>query len=213
MTPAPAPDRRYKGSTADERRARRREQFIMAAVEVYGERGYRQATVKSVCDAAGLTERYFYESFPNSEALLIASFRAVTDHLFEGVARAGAASDHADGYERVRAMLTAYYEGLKRSPAPARVFLVEISGVSAEMDRELQNSLSDLGGLIEQTLYPGKAAERPSDELLMMGIVGGIIHIALQWIGQGYVRPVSEVAATALRLCRVLEHEPRLRIA
>lgn len=37
--------------------------------------GYRNATVKAVCEAAGLTERYFYESFSNSEELLVASFQ------------------------------------------------------------------------------------------------------------------------------------------
>jgi AcrR family transcriptional regulator len=41
----------------DERRAQRRSQLIAAAIQVYGEIGYRQATVKAVCEAAGLTER------------------------------------------------------------------------------------------------------------------------------------------------------------
>jgi AcrR family transcriptional regulator len=44
--------------------------------------GYRNTTVKAVCEAAGLTERYFYESFANSEALLVAAFDTVSRRVF-----------------------------------------------------------------------------------------------------------------------------------
>lgn len=202
---APAADRRYKGSTADERRVRRREQFIRAAIEVYGERGYRQATVKSVCDAAGLTERYFYESFPNSEALLVASFTAVTNHLFDEVACAGRMAQGHDGFEKIRAMLTAYYEGLKRAPASARVFLVEISGVSPMVDVEMKHALRAMGAMLEEAFASNAGSHTPLDPLVMTGLVGGIIHIALHWIADGYARPVSDVVNAVLRLFRVLD--------
>src|SRR5881628_3068614 len=76
MTTARA--RNYAGLSADERRLARRERLIEGAIRAYGEFGYRNTTVKAVCEAAGLTERYFYESFANSEELLIASYDAVT---------------------------------------------------------------------------------------------------------------------------------------
>jgi AcrR family transcriptional regulator len=118
----------------DERRAQRRSQLIGAAIEVYGERGYRQATVKAVCEAAGLTERYFYESFANSEDLLIASYNAVTYSVF-GEIRAAAESAGPTRIERARAMLHAYFAALQRDPRSARVFLVEIRGVSRAVDK------------------------------------------------------------------------------
>jgi AcrR family transcriptional regulator len=58
--------RNYAGLSADERRLARRERLIEGAIRAYGELGYRNTTVKAVCEAAGLTERYFYESFANS---------------------------------------------------------------------------------------------------------------------------------------------------
>jgi AcrR family transcriptional regulator len=67
-----------RGVPLDARRAQRREALIRAAIEVYGARGFRNATVKAVCEAAGLTERYFYESFANGEALLVAALGALT---------------------------------------------------------------------------------------------------------------------------------------
>ena len=92
MTTELSPARRYRGAEAEERRAQRRGQLIAAAVQVYGERGYQNATVKAVCKAAGLTERYFYESFANSEALLLASFQTVTDLLLQKIELAGEAA-------------------------------------------------------------------------------------------------------------------------
>ena len=80
MTTARA--RNYAGLSADERRLARRERLIEGAIRAYGELGYRNTTVKAVCEAAGLTERYFYESFANSEALLVAAFETVSRRVF-----------------------------------------------------------------------------------------------------------------------------------
>src|ERR1700756_1772150 len=81
MTTARA--RNYAGLSADERRLARRERLIEGAIRAYGEVGYRNTTVKAVCEAAGLTERYFYESFANSEALLVAAFETVSHRLID----------------------------------------------------------------------------------------------------------------------------------
>lgn len=45
--------RHYRGVSPDDRRAQRRKQLVTAAVQVYGERGYRHSGIKAVCEAAG----------------------------------------------------------------------------------------------------------------------------------------------------------------
>ncbi len=203
MPSSPVAHRRYRGSSAEERRAQRREQFLKAAIQVYGEQGYRNATVKAVCEAAGLTERYFYESFSNSEELLVASFQAVMRFLLGELEKAIAAST-GGAVERIRAMLTAYYEALQAHPQSARVFLVEISGVSPAVDQALEASLREMGDLIARTLDPRGAGSAASQALLRAGVVGGVIHIALSWISSGYSQPIHEVVGAAMRLCLVL---------
>lgn len=61
--------------------------LVDAAVEVFGTSGYRSATVGKICETAGLTKRYFYESFDDSEALLLAAYASVTDRLRDSVLR------------------------------------------------------------------------------------------------------------------------------
>jgi len=202
-SPSVADRRRYRGSSAEERRAQRREQLLEAAIQVYGEQGYRHATVKAVCEAAGLTERYFYESFSNSEELLVASFQAVTQVLLGEVEKAGAETPGGP-VERTRAMLDAYYRALRDSPRSARVFLVEISGEGPAVDQALVASLRELGDLIARTLDPQGESSTVDQPLLRAGAVGGVIHIALSWIASGYAQPLHEVVDAALRLCLVL---------
>lgn len=188
---------RYRGSSADERRATRREALIRAAILVYGERGYRNATVKSVCEAAGLTERYFYESFANSEALLAASYQAVTGLLLADLERAGQAVSGQPA-DRIRAILAFYFQALAAEPRSARLFLVEIGGVSAELDRIFADSLDAFGALIERTL--GEAAE----PLVRKAVVGGVIHLASDWVARSYAEPIGAVTGAALSLCLML---------
>jgi AcrR family transcriptional regulator len=199
------PARPYRGVSHDERRAHRREQLIAAAIAVYGERGYRHATVKAVCEAAGLTERYFYESFANSDELLIASYHAVTANVFGVLTRAAEAAGR-DRAERARAMLAAYFRVLRDDPRSARVFLVEIRGVSREVDKAFDASLRTIGREVARIIAPPRAAQ---DDLLQAGVVGGVIHMALQWIEDGYAPAVETVTESALRLMMVLARTVR----
>ncbi|MCD2519121.1 TetR/AcrR family transcriptional regulator [Massilia sp. G4R7] len=194
------PTRSYRGLSQEERRAERRVRLIAAAIAVYGERGYHQATVKAVCEAAGLTERYFYESFANSEALLIDSFNAVTYKVVGEITQAANEAGRART-AKSRAMLHAYFAALQREPQSARVFLVEIRGVSRAVDQAFDAALRAIGKQVARIVAPPGAVE---DELLQAGVVGGVIHIALRWIGDGYRPAIDEVVDSALKLGTVL---------
>jgi AcrR family transcriptional regulator len=73
--------RTYRGADPAQRRDDRRTRLVDAAVEIFGTTGYRSATVERICAAAGLTKRYFYESFDSSEALLLAAYTHAIDTL------------------------------------------------------------------------------------------------------------------------------------
>lgn len=199
--------RSYRGMSQEARRAERRARLIAAAIAVYGERGYHQATVKAVCEAAGLTERYFYESFANSEALLIDSFNTVTYSVLGEITQAARAAGRGR-IARSRAMLHAYFSALQREPQSARVFLVEIRGVSRAVDLAFDAALRAIGREVARIVAPPDA---PDDQLLQAGVVGGVIHIALRWIDDGYLPSIERVVDTALRLGTVLSAAPQPR--
>ncbi|WP_426437852.1 TetR/AcrR family transcriptional regulator [Bradyrhizobium genosp. P] len=195
--------RLYGGMDAEERRAERRLKLINAAVEVYGEVGYRGATVKAICEAAELTERYFYESFANSEALLIAAYNHVVDHLHEDMAAAASAAGD-DAEARLHAALTLYFTRLKEHPKPARVFLLEISGISPAVDAvtlDAARAFSDI--LAPSTTDPKRSDKGASDVLLSIGLVGAVISIARRWVSKQYPHAIEDVVAVAASFCRV----------
>lgn len=188
--------KRYRGSATEERRALRRQQLIDAATQIYGEHGYRHSGVKRVCDAAGLTQRYFYESFRHSDELLLACYEQATRRLRErNLAAAKAADD--DPLARSRAMLSSYFQALKDEPNVARLLLMEIRGISPAVDQAIEDALR--ASTHDMTL----ALARPGqhfDRMLQAGILGGVIHIALYWIASGYAQPVEVVTETTLKI-------------
>ncbi len=191
--------RRFGGKTGEERRSERRAQLIRAAVETYGEKGYRNATVKAVCEAAGLTERYFYESFPSSEDLLCACFHQVTSELLTSMRRA-ALEAGGPPMQQVRAGLLRYLNSLRDHPAGARVYLIELASVSPKTEDAISESLDEFGALLTE-LLPARSCETgPPSPLLIRGVVGGGLHIARAWSSSGYAEDIDVVADTALRL-------------
>ena len=198
-----AQPRHYAGHSAEERRVVRRKRLIDAAIRVYGDVGYRNATVKAVCEAAGLTERYFYESFANGEALLIAAFdtisRRVIDHL-DRIRKEHTGTPE----ERGHAVLRSYYQMLKNDPDGARLFVIEIARVGPGVDEVWAALLREFGELLSRTFAPEANAKLKSGELVRAGAVGAMVQIARTWIRDSYSRSVDGVAADALRICRVL---------
>lgn len=197
--------RRWGGQTASERQEERRDRLVAAAVTLFGEQGLRGTGVRAVCQAAGLTERYFYESFANREALLAAAFEAVVDGM--AVAIRGAAVSGRPPEAQVRAMLLTYFTALRAQPQTTRFFLVEIAGASPEIDRAFEASLLRLSDPLIEALDPearGPLARKP---LLRRGLAGGLLHVALAWSQGGFAEPIETVLDAALRLCVVAQPE------
>ena len=69
--------RRYSGMCSADRVLERYARLIEAGIDVFGTQGYASAKIKTLCQRAGLSERYFYESFESREDLLT----TVYDHL------------------------------------------------------------------------------------------------------------------------------------
>jgi AcrR family transcriptional regulator len=195
--------RLYGGMDAEERRTERRLKLIDAAIEVYGEVGYRGATVKAICEAAELTERYFYESFANSEALLVAAFETVSRRVFSCLEEVRKAHVGTAG-ECGHAVLRAYYQMLKDDPDGARLFVIEIARVGPAVDAVWGALLIQFGEVLARMVAPDSDIKPKPGELVRAGVVGAVVQIAKEWIRSGYARSVDAVAADALKICRVL---------
>lgn len=127
-TAAPDPPeptrRRWRGVDPDTRQRGRRQRLLDAALDLAGTEGVGAATVRAVCARSGLHSRYFYESFDDTAALLVALF----DHLAaEATGRAAAAAALAGPTPRdkLRASVIAGVQYFADDPRRARVLVVE----------------------------------------------------------------------------------------
>ncbi len=197
--------RSYAGRSAADRLADRRARLLDAAISLYGLNGYRNTSIRAVCQSAGLTERFFYEAFPNSEALLTAAFETSVDNLLRLMTPLATAAVDSDQEARVRDLLTAYYGRVAASPVAARLFLVETVGVSAELDRLFEGSLVRLTEPLVEICDPARSGRFSRLPLLRRGVAGGLLHIATAWIESGFESRLADVVEAALpiaMLCR-----------
>jgi AcrR family transcriptional regulator len=195
--------RSYGGLTPEDRVAARRARFIETGIELFGSQGFRAATVRGVCAAAGLTDRYFYESFDSLEALLQACYSALMARLRDGLValRARAWPDTSAGME---AQLTAAYEvwfDLVREPAFARIVLSEVLGVSPAVDALYEGGMREFSelntGAVAQALQ--RAGLSPQRRLLIgRALVGAAVQVARTWAAEGCKMPRAQVVRTCV---------------
>ncbi|HET7314926.1 TetR/AcrR family transcriptional regulator [Salinisphaera sp.] len=194
--------RAYAGRSSAERRDARRAALIAAGVRVFGRDGFRSATVKSICREAGLTERYFYESFANSEALFAVVYKFLVAKI-EAEMRAAIEAAPAEAEAMTRAALHVYF-GHMADRLIARIVLIEIFGISADIDRTYRAVTLNFARLTEELtarLFDVDAVTAGADRrLLSMGLVGSTIHIAMYWHLNGYRESLDTVVESALKL-------------
>jgi len=200
-----SPARSYGGLAMAERVAARRARFIEAGTELFGTQGFRGATVRGICAAAGLTDRYFYESFASLEALLAAVYCTLRDGFArrlteESFGEAGWHGDDAAVERQVTAAYELWFEHV-RDPRFARIVLVEILGVSPGMDALYEESARAMAELTISPLAATRPAIRLSRrrrELLGRALVGSGLQVAKMWMTGGYKLPRRDVVRTCV---------------
>jgi AcrR family transcriptional regulator len=106
----------YGGATGEQRIAERRRKLIEAGMNLFGSPGSESVRVKDVVVEAGLTERYFYESFSDLEALFDAVLELAIETV-ESAVNAAVVEAPDDNISRISVVLrtTCRYVG-QRSP-------------------------------------------------------------------------------------------------
>jgi AcrR family transcriptional regulator len=117
----------YGGVTGEQRIAERRRKLIEAGMNLFGAGDSASVRVKDVVVEAGLTERYFYESFSDLGALFDAVLELTMDTI-ENDVNAVVLKAADDGFARVASALRASVETLAADPRMIRIVFVEALG-------------------------------------------------------------------------------------
>ncbi|WP_433667711.1 TetR/AcrR family transcriptional regulator [Nocardia sp. CA-136227] len=195
-------DRVYGGASTSDRRERRRAQLIDAALDIWSAQGWAGVSVRASITRAGLSERYFYESFSNRDELLIAAYDLAATTIFEATARAVEHSTSTATADLIHDMMAAGFQAAAEDPRRTRVVLSDPSGNAAllERRRHIYTRFEQLiATLVEQHMPDGRTGTVLAAAVIFY--TGGLAELMRAWVnGEWQVPPdvAIDLGATLL---------------
>jgi AcrR family transcriptional regulator len=176
--------RPYSGVSPEDRVARRRAALIDAALRVFETEGLPGLSARRVSEEAGLTRRYFYESFEDIDALIGAVAQQITGEV-EAAVRAAVVDTAAPLAQVVRQAVAGGLDVLTSVPVKGR-FLSQAQSLgsiapyrSAAMNQLaalVERALADQPGLV-QRIGPRQG------RVAAISAVGAILAVVDSWLG------------------------------
>jgi AcrR family transcriptional regulator len=207
--------RLFKGKSPEERRRERRERLVAAGLEAFGTRGFHTVGVRDICAEAQLTERYFYESFPNREALFLEVYRHATE-LVRAAIEQKVAEAPRDPRAVSRAGLRAFFGALRDEPRIARIILIDVLTISPDVGHQSRlttESFAVLVGEITRGLVPALEKHGVDPSRIALGLVGSTIFLAMQWAFNGFRETLDDITDHAVLFYDAVTAEGLRRIA
>lgn len=186
--------RTYGGRTLADRRIERRQRFLDAALAEFSGVGYAASSVTSLCRAAGLSRRQFYELFTDREQLLVELYDEIQGSARRAVDDALAHSTSHELTDLARTAMAAYMSAVGDDPRRAEVSFVQIVGVSPAVER---HRLDGREVWIEFFVAAmARFADREPSErerTLAMGFVGALTAIVHRWSSSSTPARIDDV--------------------
>ena len=176
------------------RRSDRLERLLEACLDVVASVGVTDTTVEAICARAGLSKRYFYESFADREALLVAALDLVFDAVRTAIS--GALTD-GDPAERVNRTVTVLVRTLSADERAARLY-IEAPRHPALEERRIA-AFDEFTQLLVQYVLDVDADD-PVARAATLLVVAGTTEVLSRWLAgdialdeDALVRTISEV--------------------
>lgn len=188
--------------------------IIDAALKVFGEKGYYNATISEIARAAGVSEATIYEYFGSKEDLLFAIPGEITRQAVEFLE---AMVPYIKGAEnKIRAIVYGYYNLYRQNPHYSSLVLLDLKHNRKFMEAEAYQVVKRSAGFILSAIQEGQRSgefrEDVDPYLIRSMILGTIEHIFFRWHLKGrkddlrdFVDDMLDIIARGIRR----EREPR----
>lgn len=189
----------YRGVSAADRAAQRRFRLLDAALTVWADSESR-TTMTAVCAEAGLSERYFYESFPGLDALLDALMNQIAAEI-EETSRRAADYAGAEPEARARASISSFVQLLLDDPRKGRVAIVESVAVPKLRQRRTQllRHLAHQSALEAREFLGSPDRNENADETAGLLFIGGMAELITAWLDGSLPVSADEIVDAASR--------------
>ncbi len=173
--------RTYGGVTANDRRATRRSALIEAALDLFAEGGAPAVSKRAVCTRARLNDRYFYESFSDTNALLEAIVREQTELGLQAVS--AAAVEAGDLQSQIRAVARLALDFLTEDPRRGALLLGSRGSEVLQRARvDSARAIAEAMSAIARDELGRVDASALDTELAAYGLVSGAMEVIEAWL-------------------------------
>lgn len=173
----------WRGTSADERVVERKQRLLVASYGIVGRSGAAALTVRAVCATANVGQRYFYESYPDIEALLGAVYDFAVGQLLAAVAARTDAAGERPLRTRVWEGLDAAAGFLLDTPACGRIVFVEALSnevLRTKAAKTLPAFIETVRQVLDNGVVPDVGAERARMETSALS--GALSMVFADWL-------------------------------
>ncbi|MCC7367600.1 MAG: TetR/AcrR family transcriptional regulator [Chloroflexi bacterium] len=177
-----------------DRAVTRQERILDAALDVFAEQGYQQATVDDIASSAQTSKGGIYFHFPGKDAIFLAlldrSAKQLLARVGERVAR------ESDPIRKVDAALLTLAQTFGAHRSLARLFLVEARGAGPRFHAQLAEVQTRFVLFLQQQLQEAVSQGRVSPfdvEVASQAWFGALNQVVIGWALAERPRPLEEM--------------------
>ena len=181
----------------DKNRPKTRKDRIMdAALRIFAEKGFQNATITEISKAAGVSEATIYEYFGTKEDLLFAIPEKITNDTFEESSKVIPYIKGVEG--KIRAILLFYVKLYQSNPNYSALVLLQL--MSNRRFRQtpahaaIRTSAHTLLDCIREGIADGTFKKDSNPYLIRSMFMGTIEHLFIHWHMQGMPKKKPGIA-------------------
>ncbi len=192
-------NRSYRGMSAEQRLADRRERLMTAAYTLYAKPGFAATTIERLCSEARISNRAFYECFGGREELLQALHERCVEESLAVVAKAlQEAPGTLDG--KAGAGIRAYIEFATADWRRARIMHLEVRRSGDVLTASRQRAVDSFARLVEEATAELPESAAVNRRLVALGVIGALQELLIEWLLADRPPDIDELVEVAVHI-------------
>lgn len=168
-----------------------RERILRAVTDLAAYDGYAGVTVPEIVASARISNKTFYDNFPDKHTAFLAAYDEEFASLF--AASWAAAAGHSEWTTAVREGIAAWVQHLAADPAKARFGLIDVLTSGREAAQKVDEGYQAFAHLLShgyENLPPGRTVP----PIVAYAIAAGIAGLVTEWVVSGRGHELEQLA-------------------
>ena len=187
-----------------------RDKILDAALNIFAAKGYHDTRMDEIVDESGSSKGSIYFHFPNKERLFLALVDQFANLLERRVTES--IEQKQEGIPRVRVALEAIVDTFGRYRRPAKLMLIQATGLGAPFEQKRlainERFARLIGGYLQEAIQVGDI--EPVDvQVVAFAWMGAINAVIIRWVYTGEPEPQRIVDALLPVLLKSVGHEAK----